>query len=371
MERREIHALTGIRFFAAAWVVLFHAPLSIVALLPEWRAGAAVVGFGYLAVPVFFALSGYILAYQHYAEFREPAERDYPRFLARRLARIYPLHLVTLASVVVLVLGAAAVGITVKDPDAYTFAGAVQDVFLVRGWVEFSFGWNFPAWSLSAEWFAYLTFPVTVLLVAAMRERRALLLLLMASLAVLRCLGVAWSGRESPHALLDVTTMFVAGVALFVLLRGGRPSAGADLVAFLGLVLLIAAPPFLTGDVAVQGLAMLASLLLIGGLRWGRGPLTWLLAHPWAVWGGRISFALYLTHLPYALVTGRLWQLDVWADQPLIGRLAVAAVWFAGTIAAAALAHYWIEQPGQRLVMRLFEARRTPADPDPLRASER
>jgi len=63
LPRRQLTALTTLRFFAALWVVVFHfldRPLTAVGA--PWPL-LAVTGFGDVAVPFFFVLSGYVLAY--------------------------------------------------------------------------------------------------------------------------------------------------------------------------------------------------------------------------------------------------------------------------------------------------------------------
>ena len=56
---RHLDALTGLRGIAAWMVVLFHIRLSLTGLLPGWA--IAGLGKGYLAVDLFFMLSGFVL----------------------------------------------------------------------------------------------------------------------------------------------------------------------------------------------------------------------------------------------------------------------------------------------------------------------
>src|SRR6187402_3052636 len=154
-KRAEIRQLTGVRFIAAIWVVFYHFRFMILGVVPELKPVGFLFEGGYLAVDVFFVLSGYIIAYQYLRAF--PRGRgDYGAFLVKRLARIYPLQLVTLALTVVTVLVGLGIGVPITPASNFTVWGAVQDALLIRGWVVPSQGWNFPAWSLSAEWFAYL-----------------------------------------------------------------------------------------------------------------------------------------------------------------------------------------------------------------------
>src|SRR5579871_4886437 len=89
----NIKPLTALRFFAAAWVVLFHYWPNLTLAAPP-----ALVAKGYLGVELFFVLSGFILCHVYLPPFEE-GRFKYADFLWARLARIYPMHLMTLLGV--------------------------------------------------------------------------------------------------------------------------------------------------------------------------------------------------------------------------------------------------------------------------------
>ena len=63
-----------------------------------------ILSHGYLAVDLFFALSGFVLAMNYSGKLsREFTLQAYLSFLARRFARIYPLYLFTLTAATALV----------------------------------------------------------------------------------------------------------------------------------------------------------------------------------------------------------------------------------------------------------------------------
>lgn len=149
----KIDNLTGLRAFAALWVVMLHV-----------RYGDAALAFGPLAytiqkgatgVTVFFALSGFIMAHVHQTDF-EPriGIGQYARFMWLRLARIYPVHLLLL-----LVYSLGWWGWSDFD-NRTSFA---LNLGLLQSWGLLGIqglNWNQPSWSISSEWFCYLLFPL-------------------------------------------------------------------------------------------------------------------------------------------------------------------------------------------------------------------
>ena len=84
----------GLRIIAAGAVVVLHysdyfkdQPVGRFMVAHTWHFN--------LFVDLFFVVSGFVIARQYFGQVNEPASIG--RFLWRRLARIYPLHLATLA----------------------------------------------------------------------------------------------------------------------------------------------------------------------------------------------------------------------------------------------------------------------------------
>ena len=89
-RRDDIRSLTGLRGVAAWWVVLYHFNELLPVSVHGWP--TALLGRGYLAVDLFFILSGFIIAYNYLDGFSAFDPRKYLHFLGVRIARIYPLH---------------------------------------------------------------------------------------------------------------------------------------------------------------------------------------------------------------------------------------------------------------------------------------
>jgi Acyltransferase family len=100
----HLASLTPLRGVAALWVVLFHYCWHFPAVHADRYTGA--VYKGYLAVDLFFMLSGFVISHVYHGAFaRRITVRRYRDFLKARVARIYPLHLTVLSLFVVTALG--------------------------------------------------------------------------------------------------------------------------------------------------------------------------------------------------------------------------------------------------------------------------
>lgn len=333
-------ALTGLRGVAALVIVLHH----IVLRLPDLAAGPA--RQGYLAVDLFFVLSGFVMALGYGTWFgaRRPLP-EYGRFLGRRIARVWPLHAVVVALLV-------ADGI-VRHTGEYWPRMVIFNGLLMQSW-GFSQTVDAPAWSVSTEMLAYILFPLLSGL-ALRRTARVAWRTLAVAIAVLVCcvlaapdLGLAQRGALDLHqnwSLLPALRC-VAGFTIGLLTwralqtrRGARVAAqpavatGAGL-AIVGLVLL-GAP---------DGLVYLFFPVLIAGLYAGAGPLTRWLAKPAAVWTGTLSYAIYLVHVPV------LDHAHSWAPAGVAPFLAVFAALLCPVVLVA---HYGIERPAQAVLLRI------------------
>ncbi|WP_293385219.1 acyltransferase [Phenylobacterium sp. SCN 70-31] len=169
----DLPALTSVRFLLALGVVLFHYQLQW-----PWDAMSSTGFFdrARLGVDAFFILSGFVLTHA-YRDAIAGNRMNYGRFLIARFARIYPAHLAVLAFVLVMVTTASLVGAEF-DRNLYNPAGLVTTLLLVHAWLPevVKAEWNGPSWSLSAEWFAYLAFPVFAWIGLKLRRRPMLLL---------------------------------------------------------------------------------------------------------------------------------------------------------------------------------------------------
>lgn len=112
---------------------------------------------------MFLMISGFLIMLR-YADRLLVERGGYMSFLVRRIARFYPLYLLTLLYFVA--VGAAAhLGLAGSPDDGrYDFAALPANLLLVQGWgFTDVLTFNYVGWTLSAEWFCYLTLPLVVL----------------------------------------------------------------------------------------------------------------------------------------------------------------------------------------------------------------
>lgn len=165
-DKAYLNNLTALRGIAAILVVIFHSN----AIVSQYVTTEHTFWFQklYLMVDLFFVLSGFIMCYVYESYFNTSTEsRKCVGFLKARLARIYPLHLVTLATLIL------AVGITFSVAKniyyneltlvLYNPKAVITAIFLLQSaHIHNMFTWNIPSWSISAEWLAYVVFPFLV-----------------------------------------------------------------------------------------------------------------------------------------------------------------------------------------------------------------
>lgn len=357
---QELKSLTSLRFIAAFWVLLYHFKDHLGLDLGRF----GLVAHGYLGVDLFFTLSGFILAHVYLSEV-ETGRFGYGGFLKNRLARVYPMHLAALGAMLVLFAGAAVLGVGETDPGAFRLTDLPAHLMLIHAWgATPSVGWNFPSWSISAEWGAYLLFPLIAALVLNAKRASALmaglaLVLCLASYALLDNLHVLmpWVGRDFSQmtaqiGALRIMPSFLLGVSLYAFGRThAAPRALAWPITLVSVFWIIAACTLNVWP----GLVWLGLAGLLYGLaETSRHGLDAPMAGKRFVFLGAASYALYMIHLPVDIVWFHaLEKLGVTDASSLpVRAMAVAGV-FVVSIAASGFAYLGLEEPARKFIRRL------------------
>lgn len=375
MTVARFRALDGARGLCALLVCLFHfkaaGPL----------AASALVRGGWLCVDFFFVLSGFVIAAGWGGRLERPA--DLPRFLALRLARVWPLHMVMLLLFLAMELAGAALAHVSGAGAGITHRplfgpGHGWDDWLASALLLNCFGltagpaWNVPAWSIAAEYWSWLIFGLAWVWGGRDRPWLILLLALLAWGAMLADgggLNRSWDG-----GLWRALAGFFAGVVVHNLPRW-QPGSGAGAAAsetgavVLALGFIVWAP---TGPTSLLAPPLFA--LVVHVLASDAGPVSRGLARPWLQWLGLSSSALYLVH---GFVQARLGDaLDLlpclWPGAPSLMQhgaggevfghsalqgLAITALMLLLVLAAAHVAGRWVEEPVRGWARRRWHPR--------------
>lgn len=225
-EVREIRGLTAIRGVAAWWIVTYHFREALPDWTPLWL--MSIAGYGFLAVDLFFQLSGFVIALNYADKFRIISMREFGRFLGLRIARIYPLHILMLS---LFVLNPVAISLLSRqgsfgyryDPGYFWLS-----LGLIQNWGFTSdIAWNIPAWSISTEWFAYLVFPAIIWItyrisINATRSFWLWVLLLVILGIIVHSLGTGLGGNIQHFGLVRCVLEFWTGICLFYFWRQHR-----------------------------------------------------------------------------------------------------------------------------------------------------
>lgn len=357
--RVALDSLTSLRFIAAALVLAHHGAVFFMPGSPLQR----VTNVGYVGVEFFFILSGFVLMWSF--------SPDLPvrTFYGRRIARIYPLYIVTtILAVPVLLLVGRSIGLW----------ETITAVFGVQAWIPMtSFGeaLNPVSWTISCELFFYAIFPFVARLVPRLRLRLTAAVILIVMVIVV-ILVITLTPIETAKALLYKGPWFrVGGFLLGVLLAqamraGYRPRFGLRL-AFVVFVLSYAIAMF-AGPIAVHlgipnvrawadlvmipAVCMLITTAATSDLASTR---TWLTA-PQLVRLGQASFALYLTHYLIMMV---VWHV-VGDSLPPLQAVTVLVVTAVACIALSVPVFQRFERPLERsLRRRIGSPRQQTANP--------
>lgn len=378
-EKAHVLPLDSIRGIAATSVVIHHLLLmpTFLAAFPHnaWI-NCSFFRSAWLLVDLFFVLSGMVMALSY-------VENDFTRFslrefMVRRLARVYPLHIVMLLANLVfrlLRIGLVMAGVVVAAPAAFEVNNAYSfglNVLLLHsmGFIDY-LSWNAPSWSISVEFCTYLVFGLIVLFALRMRSLSWFYvlsgLLAVGSLVfIIFVLEKKSIELQTDFGLLRCFVGFFLGVLMVRIVdrlpaKPGPAAQGAlqfvAMIASIVLVSLAEANPAATFLAPVMFAIFLGSLLAFpDALLVPRI----LVAKP-LVWLGRRSYSIYMVHALVVLLAeyfvrgvgaGRIAALDsIWAGLPATLNLVVS---LAAVLAVSHLTYLYVEIPGGKLLRNAF-----------------
>ena len=354
----------------------------------------------YLFVDFFFVLSGFVIVHAYSG--RIDGGKSAGTFLVRRFGRVWPLHAAVLLAFVALECVKAVSGPSGGHVGTAAFTGTyapsalVSNLALVHALgVEDQWTWNIPSWSISAEFFVYITFALLCLTV----RRPRVLAVAMVTLAVAGALVVMRFSAHHIDTSIDYGYFrclygFFTGCLVYRLYRAAanrRPDKAvsrlAGGLAEAGALLAVVAFVSAAGGNALSLAAPLLFGLVVWVFAFEAGPVSRLLATSPFQRLGAWSYSIYMVH---ALLIAVL-QKGTTVMQGVLGRplfvereveggsdrlLSFGDAWvmdlvsggyLLAVIVLSALTYRFIELPGQAMVNgMLVRARKAAAASPPM-----
>lgn len=291
-----IETLQSLRFIFFVMIFMSHFEYDG---LPAFDAG------GDCGVSFFFILSGFVLSSAYGNKVSSDGFR-YRQFMARRVKKLYPLHLLCLLAFVV---------INIRSMDAGTLVRLLPNLLLVQSWIPsagFYFSANAVSWFLSDILLCYAVFPIVF---RAVRRMTPMALTgawaaVLAAYAVLLCNIPDAITNAIVYVFPPVRTVdFAIGVTLWrvaVWLKKRRiavfesrlTATAAELAVFAALAMTLAAHPYVNLQIRTACLfwpVNVVIILLFACEKQG-GAVAWLLRRKPLIWLGNISFPLFMVH---------------------------------------------------------------------------
>jgi len=312
-------ALDSWRGLCAILVALFH--LSVLGHIHD----VPLIRNAFLFVDFFFVLSGFVITHAYLGRLNTGSE--FTAFAIKRLGRIWPLHVVVLAAFVlaeaVNFALAMAIGFKTGHPpfaaEGYRPLVAIPAQLLLLQAVNVSdkLTWNFPSWSIGAEYWTYLVFGLIAL---TMPRWRTFVLAAVGLLAAAVVASFSKHGIETTYdfGLFRCLYGFTVGHLTYLIYRTAKaaPSKRFGTAIEVGIVALVCGFVIAAG----RGPLSLAAPLLFGVtvliFAYERGLVSRMLNWPVFVKLGELSYSIYMVHAFVALMI----MTAAMIGQKLIGR---------------------------------------------------
>ena len=342
MKMAHHPGLDGVRASALIMIMLFHAD-------PSWIPG------GFISVSLFFTLSGYLITSILLFEGESNGNVSLKTFWSRRLRRLVPASMVTIAAVVGLSTwlssGIEQGRIRGDALAATTYVANWRSIFSEHSYSEL-FTDHSPLqhlWSLSIEEQLYVVVPVVVFISFMLRLKRQGIGYVFLGLSALSvAIAIVVDGHDRIYYGTDTRAveLFVGAVLACFLspklekwahlkVRWWSFLFLAPLIAFIWFSLIIDGQSkwLYTGWLGV--FALLNVFFVVGSMI--PGPMRWLMSLPPLTLLGRMSYGIYLIH----------WPVYVWLNE---SQLKISGFWlllvrWAVVFALAGILYQVIEKP--------------------------
>ena len=356
-ESDTMLSFDALRFIAAAGIVIHHSNAFLYPAATRLADKETSWGLA-LLVDLFFLISGYVIAFVYGG--RTETAQQIVGFLQKRVARLFPLHIITLIIFASFYMAAAKLGMsigTMPDLSPTCFAKTALMLHAIIPCEGATV--NAVSWSISAEMLMYALFPV-LFLIFGKRWQTALIGCLL-SLAAIILLSADHSAKQwtDIYAPIRALPSFIFGLCLFQLAkhlpayplgRGSMPHVILWTMVAAMFVCMMYGASATVDLIAIYAVCMMAVLV-------DHGPSThWLLRATAGL--GRLTYGIYMIHLLFVtalvnVLASKMLNLSYW---PMIGAITITSLI---VLIASIYVNIWIETPLRKVMTpRLHKAAR-------------
>jgi peptidoglycan/LPS O-acetylase OafA/YrhL len=338
-QQSFLPALEGIRGLASVMVLIFHASIF------GWNI-PIVTGMGNLGVMLFFTLSGFLMAY-HYMP-TSFSVSYWAAFYLRRFLRIYPAYFFVISACYLLR------HYLPQNNQPFWYDSQWND--LLKSWLM-SYS-NNPGifWTIPAELCFYVFYPIIAILLLCIPAIRFRIALMICSWFLL----LATYGGFASYFSVSMPFFLGGIVAANLLHHYSKPKSmpgSANMLAVLCLLsmymLLWRMPASLfslNGNHLNYNQSWFLSPLLavlVLSIALSKGFMTWLFAIPPARFLGKISYSVYLVHMPVQVMEKRFLPADMQSVWIMLLLVLLTSMLFYGLVEAP------FHRLGKRMAQRL------------------
>jgi peptidoglycan/LPS O-acetylase OafA/YrhL len=352
---KEIRALTGVRGVAAIVIVLYH--FSDVHLYSGGVRHYFDVPHGYIAVDLFFMLSGFVIALVYRDAFVIEPFANYLAFWIKRVARLYPAYL----AIGVLYMVKIALGLSGDTFAQFSVFDIIGNILMLSGWGLHIHPVIGVSWAASAEMGSYVLAP---LLIATIVRGNAVFAIagVALSLAAIRAIEASGLGGSGPldvtsgdsfYPLLRAIAGFALGQAIFRFSVSVRPLPMIFQDMLVALILLAIG---ITAVVSTDDLPIYLLFIPLVAMLSYDGRLARLLFANGPIYDvGLISYSIYLLHplfVSFAVRASRYYG-GTESSYLIAMLICFAVIWL-----LSKLCYRFVEMPGRRFIAQVLSPRK-------------
>jgi len=306
-NRRRFEALDAFRGLCALIVVLGHFCM----FFRESDIFGSVIKNSYVFVDFFFVLSGFVISHAYLDKIKNL--NTFKKFIYVRFFRVYPLHLFMLLLFVLLEVVKAATQHTALFLNPFkSLESLIANLLLVQSLGIYNYlTWNFPAWSISTEFYTYITFAIIVLLFKKQTIKIAVVFSIIFPLALIYFTGKKIFDFTYDYGFIRCIIGFYLGIIanqIYQFINLEQLIKNTNIVnfleiSFIGLVVVFATYTDISFITYASPLVFLAVVILF---TYEAGIVSKLLKTKFFLTIGTLSYSMYMTH---AFVQAVLFQI--------------------------------------------------------------